>query len=133
MTPRLDIEVLIVGAGIAGLWLAHDLADLGIPFAVLERAELGGAQTCHSHVYIHQGFIYNRVDLIKELLSVTATWQAWLQNRPHLILSHRSHFGFRHGEEFQQKLALWSEPSLGLRCEPVDPSLWPAALAPGAV
>jgi len=132
MTAQLRLDVLIVGGGIMGLWLAHDLHAVGRSFAVLEQNTMGGEQTCHSHVYLHQGFIYNEVELAARLRSVTAKWLEWLTNREHLVRSHASYFGFRTGVEFEQKLALWEHPWLGLQCKLVAVSDWPAALAPGA-
>jgi glycine/D-amino acid oxidase-like deaminating enzyme len=132
MTSQLNVGVLIVGGGAMGLWHAHDLLAAGRSFAILEQNTLGGVQTCHSHVYIHQGFIYREVDLAARLRSVTATWQDWLGNRQHLVRSRVSFFGFRPGEEFKNKLALWEDPLLRLQCAAVTASDWPAALAPGA-
>ena len=132
MTSQLHVDVLIVGGGIMGLWLAHDLHAFDRSFAVLEQNTLGGVQTCHSHVYLHQGFIYREVELAARLRSVTARWQDWLENRQHLVRSQSSYFGFRNGEEFEQKLALWEHPALGLQCRVVAVSDWPAALLAGA-
>ncbi len=132
MACQLNLDVLIVGGGIMGLWLAHDLHAAGRSFAVLEQNTLGGEQTCHSHVYLHQGFIYKEVELAARLRSVTAKWQEWLKNREHLVRSHASYFGFRTGVEFEQKLALWEHPSLGLQCKLVAAPDWPGALSPSA-
>ncbi|MFL6128868.1 MAG: NAD(P)/FAD-dependent oxidoreductase [Mycobacteriales bacterium] len=43
-----DPEVLIVGAGVAGLFCAYHLRRRGIGVAVLERGPVGGPQSCSS-------------------------------------------------------------------------------------
>jgi len=134
MTDALDVDVLIIGGGIMGLWLAKELDDKGYRFALLERKELGGEQTCHSHVYIHQGYIYNEheIELAAKLKSVTERWQAWLQKRSHLTRSKVSYFGFRDEVEFVAKRAIWENPLLGLSFKQVPTPSWPAALAASA-
>jgi glycine/D-amino acid oxidase-like deaminating enzyme len=134
MTDALDVDVLIIGGGIMGLWLAKELDDKGYRFALLERKELGGEQTCHSHVYIHQGHIYNKhqIALAARLKSVTGTWQAWLRKRSHLMLSKASYFGFRNEADFEAKRAIWADPLLCLDFKEVPTSSWPEALEASA-
>lgn len=51
-------DVLIVGAGVAGLWTACRLAREGWGVVVLERATIGGGQTIGSQGIIHGGIKY---------------------------------------------------------------------------
>src|SRR3954462_7114511 len=38
-----DTEVIVIGAGLAGLWAGIQLAEKGIPFTILEKSgEVGG-------------------------------------------------------------------------------------------
>ncbi|MFU8817114.1 MAG: NAD(P)/FAD-dependent oxidoreductase [Pseudomonadales bacterium] len=56
-TPH-QVDAVIVGAGIAGLWLANLLQQRGYAIVVLEADAVGGAQTLASQGMIHGGLKY---------------------------------------------------------------------------
>lgn len=56
--PTMEVDVVIVGGGIQGLWLLADLLAAGYHAVLLERMRPGFGQTGHSHVFIHEGHIY---------------------------------------------------------------------------
>ena len=58
MPSALSTDVLIVGAGVAGLWLNARLRRLGYSTVLVERATVGGAQTLKSQGIIHGGTKY---------------------------------------------------------------------------
>lgn len=58
MTDVLETDVVIVGAGIAGLWLNQRLRNLGFGTVVFEKEALGGIQSIHSQGIIHGGAKY---------------------------------------------------------------------------
>ena len=58
MPSVLSTDVLIVGAGIAGLWLNARLRKAGYSTVLLENAELGGGQSLKSQGIIHGGAKY---------------------------------------------------------------------------
>ena len=53
-----EVDLVIVGGGIAGLWLANVLSDHGYQLLVLEGDRLGGQQTLASQGVIHGGMKY---------------------------------------------------------------------------
>ena len=55
---KVEVDVAIVGAGVAGLWIANLLLQRGIDVAVCEGNELGGGQTGVSQGIIHGGLKY---------------------------------------------------------------------------
>ena len=55
---NINVDALIVGGGIAGLWMHHRLNDLGYTAVLLEKKGLGGAQTLSSQGIIHGGVKY---------------------------------------------------------------------------
>jgi len=57
MTNRMCVDVLILGGGIAGLWLLADLRAQGVN-ALLATDELGKGQTIASQGIIHGGTKY---------------------------------------------------------------------------
>jgi glycerol-3-phosphate dehydrogenase len=58
MPSALTTDVLIVGAGVAGLWLNARLRRLGYSTLLVERAGLGGGQSLKSQGIIHGGAKY---------------------------------------------------------------------------
>ncbi|UUY09954.1 FAD-dependent oxidoreductase [Pseudomonas sp. J452] len=58
MSQALSTDVLIVGGGIAGLWLNARLRRLGYATLLVENASLGGGQSMKSQGIIHGGAKY---------------------------------------------------------------------------
>ncbi len=58
MPSALNTDVLIVGAGVAGLWLNARLRRLGYSTVLVERGGLGGGQSLKSQGIIHGGAKY---------------------------------------------------------------------------
>jgi glycerol-3-phosphate dehydrogenase len=58
MTQALSTDVLIVGGGIAGLWLNARLRNQGFATLLVESASLGGGQSVKSQGIIHGGAKY---------------------------------------------------------------------------
>ena len=58
MSQLLTTDVLIVGGGIAGLWLNARLRQQGYNTLLIEQQSLGGAQTVKSQGIIHGGTKY---------------------------------------------------------------------------
>ncbi|WPO99563.1 FAD-dependent oxidoreductase [Pseudomonas sp. HR96] len=58
MPSELSTDVLIVGAGVAGLWLNARLRRLGYSTLLVESATLGGGQSIKSQGIIHGGAKY---------------------------------------------------------------------------
>ncbi|MDH0647994.1 FAD-dependent oxidoreductase [Pseudomonas sp. GD03858] len=58
MPSAISTDVLIVGAGVAGLWLNARLRRQGFSTVLVERASLGGEQTIKSQGIIHGGTKY---------------------------------------------------------------------------
>ena len=51
----LNADVVIIGAGIAGLWLHRRLNQLGYHALLLEKNQIGNAQTLAAQGIIHGG------------------------------------------------------------------------------
>ena len=58
MPSVISTDVLIVGAGVAGLWLNARLRRQGFSTVVVERESLGGGQSVKSQGIIHGGAKY---------------------------------------------------------------------------
>jgi glycine/D-amino acid oxidase-like deaminating enzyme len=129
--PVIDADVLIVGGGIQGLWLLGALRREGCQALLVECRALGGGQTCHSHVYVHQGYLYREAQaaLATRLHDVNRLWNDWFAAHLAVVRGHMpSHYGFSNPADAAQKVLLWD--ALGLRIEHVTTP--PAALRSSA-
>lgn len=128
----LDLDVLVIGGGIQGLWLLNDLKAAGYAAALLERRTLGGGQTLHSHIYIHRGYLYREKELIGHLSGVTERWTRWIRRHKPPQAAGPSYFGFEDPSQADRKLELWS--STGLEFEkPLEGNRMPRALRGGVI
>jgi glycerol-3-phosphate dehydrogenase len=60
--PVLQLDIAIIGGGIAGLWALNQLRGCGYNAALLEERALGGEQTAASQGIIHSGIKYHLSD-----------------------------------------------------------------------
>ncbi len=119
----INTDVLIIGGGVQGLWLLNELRRLDYSALLLERERLGGDQTCHSHVYIHQGYLYrdNQDGLIERLRDTQEAWKEWRKNA---FAKEGSLFGWINKGAAEMKKKFWE--GVVLSCEPAT---LPPALA----
>lgn len=92
MSPQqLTTDVVIIGAGIAGLWLHHRLNDLGYHALLLENGEIGQGQTLSSQGIIHGGSKYALNGILSKASQVISTmparWKACLDGQGEIDLS----------------------------------------------
>lgn len=82
MSHQCEVDIAIVGAGIAGLWLYHLLQQQGLQVVLLEKQTIGGAQSGYSQGILHGGLKYSLNGLLSQETSAIqqapAIWQACL-------------------------------------------------------
>lgn len=98
---QINVDIVIIGGGIAGLWTLHELTSQGYRAILLENAELGGTQTMASQGMIHGGQRYALQGLLtkhsESIASMPALWDACLAGEasPDLsavnVLAHKQH------------------------------------------
>ena len=74
-----NFDIIIIGAGIAGLWSANQLQQMGLSVLVLEHEKIGGGQSIHSQGIIHGGIKYSLLGKLSPATKAIATmpkiWQ----------------------------------------------------------
>lgn len=84
-------DVVIVGAGVAGLWLFNRLTGLGYHCLLLEHDQIGHAQTLSAQGIIHGGSKYALNGILSSaaqaISKMPARWKACLEGRGELDLS----------------------------------------------
>jgi glycerol-3-phosphate dehydrogenase len=87
----LNTDILIIGGGIAGLWLHHRLNDLGFYAILIDKAPIGNGQTLSSQGIIHGGAKYTLHGLLSNAASAIADmpkrWLDCLDNKGEINLS----------------------------------------------
>ena len=85
-------DVLIIGAGIAGLWLHNRLNQQGYHATLIEKNTIGGAQTLSSQGIIHGGSKYALNGLLSNaavaISEMPSRWRACLAGTGEIDLSH---------------------------------------------
>ena len=83
MTTTVETDVVIIGAGIAGLWLNQRLRTQGYSTLLLEKTALGGMQSMGSQGIIHGGTKYTLHGSLSSAANAIADmpsrWRASLQ------------------------------------------------------
>lgn len=81
MKETIEVDVAIVGGGIAGLWLLNRLRQLGFSAILLESSSLGGEQTHKAQGIIHGGMKYSLQGVATPAAQAIANMpQAWLHS-----------------------------------------------------
>lgn len=86
-----NCDIVIFGAGIAGLWLHNRLRGMGYDCLLLEKSGIGGGQTLASQGIIHSGLKYafgGKINkLAKEISAMPDRWRAALKGQGPVDLS----------------------------------------------
>jgi glycerol-3-phosphate dehydrogenase len=88
---KLKADIVVIGGGIAGLWLHRRLNDLGYYAILLDRAGLGGGQTLSSQGIIHGGSKYTLSGMMTASASAISAmpdrWQRCMEAEGEIDLS----------------------------------------------
>jgi len=75
----INVQIVIIGGGIAGLWLLNRLRNQGYHAILLEKQQLGGSQTLASQGIVHGGLKYALNGVLTPASSAIADMpQRWL-------------------------------------------------------
>lgn len=130
-TASFEVDVVVIGGGIQGLWLLGDLLQAGYNAILLERMQPGFGQTGHSHVFLHQGHMYagmsrqdqnETLDRIQKVLQANNIWKQELQSGrlQHLTpIASDFYMGFSDATSGENFEALCKRGSLA--CDEIDP------------
>src|SRR5437764_1216970 len=76
LTYDLDVDVCVVGAGLAGLTVAREVARRGWSVAVLEAGEVAGGASGRNAGFVSPGFA-ERIDAIVERVGLPRARELW--------------------------------------------------------
>ncbi len=132
-SPRIDVDVAVIGAGVAGLWLANLLQARGLAVAVCARTPIGGEQTLASQGIIHSGLKYGlgrrSASTDSGLAAMPERWRACLRGAGELdlrgvrVIAERLHL--HAGPASAQPRAVAAARLFASRCRRADPAAVP--------
>lgn len=137
MAEPLSTDILILGGGIAGLWLNARLRQLGYATLLVESASLGGAQSVKSQGIIHGGTKYalhGALTGASEAISdMPRRWREAVAGSGELDLSgvrllSDAHYLWSPGSLFGNVTSFFASKAMRGRVDPVSGSELPAAL-----
>lgn len=135
MTTRLNVQIAIIGGGIAGLWLLNRLNQAGYDTILLEKNALGGGQTLASQGIIHGGLKYaldgNLNPASSAIADMPGRWRACLQGDGELDLQGckvlSSHYYMWSSGSYRSRLkAFLGSKALRGRIDALKPAQHPA-------
>ena len=89
--PEVKPDIVIFGAGIAGLWLFHHLKRKNFDVLLLEKDSIGGEQSIASQGIIHSGLKYclaGKVNKLAQTISeMPQIWRNALEGQASVDLS----------------------------------------------
>ncbi len=104
-----EVDVAIVGAGIAGLWLLNRLRGAGYSAVLLEKSALGSSQTIASQGMIHGGLKYALAGTLTGAFeSIKLMPQLWQQ-----CLDGNGEIDLRATRKLSDDFIMWSAGSVG--------------------
>ncbi len=87
----IEVDIVIFGAGIAGLWTFHHLKKLGYDVLLLEKDAIGGEQSIASQGIIHSGLKFSLAgkvsNLAKSISKMPKIWRDALNGKGNVDLS----------------------------------------------
>lgn len=111
MNNSLAIQLVIVGGGIAGLWLLNRLSREGFDVVLLEKNALGNAQTLASQGIIHGGLKY----ALNGVLSPASSAIADMPARWRACLAGEDEVDLRGTQVLSEHYYMWSSGSVRSR------------------
>lgn len=137
---KIDVDVAIVGGGIAGLWVANLLLRRGTDVALCEADAVGGGQTGAAQGIIHSGAKYAldgaATSAAQAIAPMAARWRSCLSGRGELdlrglpLLAPHCHLWVPDAPHERLPAVLSAASRAG--AEPVASLDYPAPFEPGA-
>ncbi|GGY61309.1 hypothetical protein GCM10011613_00870 [Cellvibrio zantedeschiae] len=134
---HIELDIAIIGGGVAGLWLANRLQSQGYKFALFEHKALGSDQTMASQGMIHGGMKYTLSGMLtgasEAIADMPQHWRACLCGEGDVDLRNTrilsDHFFLWSGDSITAKLTsfLASKATRG-RVDPVSDERRPPLL-----
>ena len=105
---EINLDALVLGGGITGLWTLHELINAGYDAVLIEHKALGSAQTTASQGILHAGAKYALpgadIDSSKAVADVQAVWADALAGKAGPDLSQ--------AKTIDERTTLWTLPGL---------------------
>lgn len=135
MNSPVKTDIVIIGGGVAGLWLLNRLRQLNYAVILLEGNTLGGGQTHQSQGIIHGGMKYALqgayTKAAQEVADMPTLWQHCLQGQGEINLSQvpilsQQQYLWAKGKFTSQLAGFFANVTLQGKIELLSPAIYPA-------
>lgn len=115
-----NIDVIIIGGGIQGLWCLNELTKLGYSCILITDKKIGEGQSLDAQIYKHKGHFYNNLQIAQHLQEVEPEWDNFISNN-NLKPSQKQQFlAFPDQQSADKYSKLWYQG--GLKYSPINHS-----------
>ena len=83
--PRDAFDLIVVGGGIMGAWVARDAAARGMRVAVFEQGDVAGGTSSRTSKLVHGGLRYLEQGAFGLVAESARERAVWLRIAPHLV------------------------------------------------
>lgn len=109
---RNNIDVIIIGGGIQGLWILNQLTKLGYSCILITDKKIGEGQSLDAQIYKHKGHFYNNLEIAQHLQEVEPEWDNFINNN-NLKPSQKQQFlAFPNQQSAKKYTTLWYQGGL---------------------
>ncbi|MFZ5861583.1 MAG: glycerol-3-phosphate dehydrogenase/oxidase [Nitrospirota bacterium] len=84
-TPQEPYDVIVIGGGVVGSWVACDAAQRGLRVALFEQGDLASGTSSRTSKLIHGGLRYLEQGAFRLVAEGTRERAVWLRIAPHLV------------------------------------------------
>ncbi len=84
-TPRDAFDLIVVGGGIMGAWVARDAAARGMQVALFEQGDIAGGTSSRTSKLVHGGLRYLEQGAFGLVAESARERAVWLRIAPHLV------------------------------------------------
>lgn len=115
-----NIDIIIIGAGIQGLWILNQLTKLGYSCILITDKKIGEGQTLEAQIYKHKGHFYDNSEIAQHLQEAETEWDAFVSNNNLKPSQNQQFLAFPNQQSAEKYTKLWHQG--GLNYYPINNS-----------
>jgi hypothetical protein len=115
---RNNIDTIIIGGGIQGLWILNQLTKLGYSCILITDKKIGEGQTLDAQIYKHKGHFYDNLEIAQHLQEVELEWDRFISDNNLKPSQNQQFLAFPNQQSAHNITKLWYQG--GLNYSPIN-------------